>query len=96
MSIEEYPLNLEIFSQQRYIGKYLDDRSKGLLVEKAGLLRRIRQSRRGSGPFDWRFSISRDRPLTFIKSDIDGYKLQVEKFKPGVHFLLRKRVLEQI
>jgi len=33
LGIEEYPRNLEILAQERYIGKYLDTASKGILSE---------------------------------------------------------------
>lgn len=78
MSFEEYPRNLEMFSQQKYIGKYLDVGSREILIDRAKAFGQHRQRKRGSLPYNWRFSISQEHPLTFIKNDVNGYMLQID------------------
>lgn len=78
MGIEEYPRNLEILAQQRYIGKYLDAASRGILFERAKSLKGFLQKRRKGRPVEWRFSIPIKHPLTFIKNDVDDCRLQID------------------
>lgn len=78
MGIEEYPRNLEILAQERYIGKYLDAASKGILYERAKSLRGFLQKRRKRRPVEWSFSIPLEHPLTFIKNDVDNCRLQID------------------
>lgn len=77
MLIDEYPKNLEILAQQQYIGRYLDTASKGILFERAKSLRQFLQ-RRKKRPMEWEFSIPKEHPLTFIKNEVDGCKLQID------------------
>lgn len=77
MGIEEYPRNLEILAQQRYLGRYLDAASKGILFERAKSLRGFLQKRRRR-PVEWKFSIPIEHPLTFIKNDVDNCRLQID------------------
>ena len=63
-----------MLAQDRYIGKYLDAASKGILFERAKLLQGLLKRRH----VKWIFSIPREHPLTFIKSDVDDCKLQID------------------
>lgn len=76
MRIEEYSRHLEMLAQQ-YIGKYLDAGSKDILIDKARLLGRIPQKikKRHS---EWSLVITPEKPLTFIKNDVDDLKLQID------------------
>jgi len=76
--IEEYPKNLEMAAQQHYIGSYLEVGSKELLIERAKLLKGDIKRKKKNKPLKWRFSISREQPLIFVKNEVDGYKLQAD------------------
>jgi len=77
VSIKEYPRNLEILVQQ-HLGKYLDTGSKELLIDRARTLRNSFQRKKRREPVQWNFTIPRNHPLTFIRSEVDSKKLQVD------------------
>ena len=84
MRIRDYPRILEVFVNY-HIGDFLDPASKQMLILKARSLRTTIQ--RGGGT--WRFSISRESPLTFkennrnlqidISCEIEGENNKVKK-----------------
>jgi len=77
MLIKEYSRHLEMLAQEGYVGSYLEEGSKHLLIERAKILNTcIRKNKKGHA--EWRILISREKPLTFIKSDVDNLKLQVD------------------
>ncbi len=64
LEIREYPKNLELLANQ-HIGKFLEGDSKEILISRARSLGSdIRRNME-----DWRFSISREHPLTFKKNN---------------------------
>jgi len=70
LSINDYPLNLELLVNM-HIGKFLEEGSKEMLIQRARSLRGSLQSRGRN----WRFSIPREHPLIFKKNNL---KLQID------------------
>jgi len=78
LGIEDYPRNLAILAQERYIGKYLDADSKGILFERAKSLKGVLQKRRKRRPVEWQFSIPIKYPLKFIKNYVNDCRLSID------------------
>ena len=76
MRIDEYPKYLEILAQYKYVGKYLEPSSSNIIFEAAN---QIRESlKRSRDTAKWKLVISYEDPLTFLITDMDGYKLQID------------------
>ena len=65
MRIEDYPRYLKILANTNSTSKFLEADSKGLLINSATSLG-LSVNRRGE---NWKFTIPRERPLTFKKND---------------------------
>lgn len=67
-----------MFAQSKFIGSYLLTDSKEMLIQNARTLSQIiKQKRKKRGSLEWSFSIPRENPLTFVKSEHD-LNLQID------------------
>lgn len=65
LEIRDYPRNLEMLANNRDMNKFFESGSRELLINRARNLRTTLNRRGGT----WKFSIPRNRPLTFRKND---------------------------
>jgi len=70
MRIDDYPRYLELLATHHNMNKFLESSSRNILINRARSLKAY--IKRGG---KWKFTIPRDKPITFIKND---NKLQVD------------------
>lgn len=74
LKITKYPEHLQALTLPQYLGKYLDESSKSILINNAQLLNaKIEKIKKG--PVEWDFNIERKKPLRFL---MNNSKLEVD------------------
>jgi len=79
LTIDGYARDLEQFAQTKFIGKYISEKSKHTLIEKAQSLSDIIKRKKGKNqPVEWKFEIPIDEPIKFIKSCSDSLNFELD------------------